>query len=142
MIKYVEKDRIFILETEKTSYVLELIGDRYLVNLHYGKKGKRVKKREPVWLGYGAYSEEYGNKCCPDELSNDISFYGSGSYRRTALRIRGKDGTGVTDFRYVSHRIRRGRGVIDGLPSARIEEGSETLEILMADTVSKLDLHL
>jgi hypothetical protein len=68
-IKYDETKKRFSLETVNTSYVFQLIGDRYLVNLHYGKKDKRIKEREPVWLGFGAYLGEYGNKCCPDELS-------------------------------------------------------------------------
>ena len=141
-VKYIKSSKRFIIETESSTYAMELYKNRYLINLHYGEKKGRFSFGEQKKLAFGAYEEKYGPAVCPDGLPLEISFYGSGNFRDTALRIKGADGTGVTDFRYKSYRIFEGREEIDGLPCARAEEGSETLEILMTDKVSGCELYL
>lgn len=141
-VKYVKSSKRFIIETENSTYAMELFKNRYLINLHYGEKKGRFSFDEQKKLSFGAYEEKYGPAVCPDGLPLEVSFYGSGNYRDTSLRIKGADGTGVTDFKYKSYRIFDGREQIDGLPCARPEEGSETLEILMTDKVSGCELYL
>ena len=51
------------------------------------------------------------------------------------------DGTGVTDFSYVSHRYLQGRKEIEGLPFASAD-GEKTLEIKLSDRVTGCELFL
>ena len=139
-IKYVKSSKRFILETDNTVLALELFKNRYLINLHYGEKKGRFSYDGRTQVSFSPKDEKYG--VCPDALPLEVSFFGSGDYRDTSLRITGADGTGVTDFKYKSFRIFEGRRIIDGLPCARAEEGSETLEILMTDKVNGCDLYL
>jgi len=110
--------------------------------LHYGKRKGRFAPFARKYVAFGPYEENINPLCSPDNLPLEISFYGSGDFRDTSLRICGKDGTGVTDFKYKSYRIFEGRREIDGLPCARPENGTETLEIYMTDKVTGCDLYL
>lgn len=139
-IKFIKSSKRFIIETENSVLALELFKNRYLINLHYGEKKGRFSYDGKTKMPFGAYEGKY--RVCPDVLPLEISFFGSGDHRDTSLRITGEDGTGVTDFKYKSFRIFEGRRVIDGLPCARAEEGTETLEILMTDKISGCDLYL
>ena len=47
-----------------------------------------------------------------------------------------------TDLRYQSHRIYTGKYELEGLPHVRPEEGCETLEIILRDTVEPLEVTL
>lgn len=139
-IKFIKSSKRFIIETDNSVYAMELYKNRYLINLHYGEKKGRFSFEGRTRMVFGAYEEKCG--VCPDALPLEFSFYGSGNFRNTALRINGEDGTGVTDFRYKSFKIFEGRRQIDGLPCARPDEDSETLEIYMTDKVSGCDLYL
>ena len=139
-IKFIKSSKRFIIETERSVYAMELFKNRYLINLHYGEKKGRFSYEGKTRMAFSPREE----KCAvsPDALPLEVSFFGSGSYRDCSLRLTGEDGTGVTDFKYKSYRIFEGRRQIDGLPFARPDEDTETLEILMTDKVSGCDLYL
>ena len=139
-IKFIKSSKRFIIETDNSAYALELIKNRYLINLHYGKKKGRFSYEGRVTMAFSPREANCG--VAPDALPLEASFFGSGDYRDCALRITGEDGTGITDFKYKSYRIFDGRRNIDGLPCARAEEGTQTLEILMTDKVSGCNLYL
>ena len=143
-IKFSKSSKRFILNTNNTTYAFEVYRSHYLVHLYYGSTKGRFESVERKKLSFAPAVAAYGNgsKDSPDNMMNEISFFGSGDFRDTALRITGKDGTGVTDFKYKSYRIFEGRQNIDGLPFARPDEASETLEILMKDKVSGCELYL
>ena len=142
-IKFSKSSKRFVLDTNNTTYAFEVFKSHYLTHLYYGKKKGRFDAPERKKLAFAPNVSTYGgSKNSPDNMLNEISFFGSGDLRDTSLRITGRDGTGVTDFRYKSYRIFAGRQEIDGLPFARPDESSETLEILMRDKVSGCDLYL
>ena len=78
----------------------------------------------------------------PDIIPQEFSFFGSGDFRASALRLCGPDGTGVTDFVYQSHRILNGRKELKGLPMARADQDTQTLEITLYDAVTQCRLQL
>lgn len=141
-IKVTNKNKRFVLNTKSTTYAFEVFKGHYLMHDYYGKTRQRFQGVKPKSLSFGAYEAQYGKRYSPDAHSMEISFYGSGDFRDTALRICGKDGTGVTDFRYKSFRIFEGRHKIDGMPCARPDADTETLELHMHDKVSGCDLYL
>ncbi len=141
-IKFVKKTKQFVLSTKNTTYAFEVLKDRYLRHIYYGKKKSNIVSPELKGISFAPYIEEYGHFYSPDSMTNEISFFGSGDFRATALRICGADGTGVTDFVYKSYRIFNGRCAIDGLPMARADDDTRTLEITMYDKVTKCKLFL
>ena len=141
-IRFIKERGRFLLNTKKTTYAFEIMNGRYLRHLYYGRKTDKIEASEPQVISFSPYIHGFGASSSPDVVPNEISFYGSGDFRATALRIRGEDGTGVTDFVYDSYRIFNGRRNIEGLTFARADERTRTLEITMVDSVSGCKLLL
>ncbi len=138
-IRFIKKTKQFIIHTENTTYAFDIVKDKYLRHIYYGKTKKTIVPEEPYKYSFAPFLIENGIRYSPDTLLCEVSFFGSGDFRSTSLRIN-SDGTGVTDFSYASHRIYSGRAPLDGLPEARIEEDTQTLEIKLTDPVSACSL--
>lgn len=70
-----------------------------------------------------------------DTLPSEFPSYGNGDFREPALEVHLVDGTTVTDFRYKSYTINKGKPALKGLPATYVEsdEEAETLEIILQD---------
>ena len=133
----------FILNTKKTTYAFDISKDRYLRHLYYGKKVNESHSPEDNdCYSFAPYLAAYGDHWSTDIFSQECSFFGSGDFRADALRLRGSDGTGVTEFIYDSYRIFEGRHSLDGLPEARADETTQTLEISLVDPITECRLYL
>lgn len=135
-IRFSRKDKMFTLTTKNTRYVFGISCDRYLVHHFYGKKTAKFEPYKPYVVSFSPYRKEFGNNWSPDIFPQEIPFFGSGDFRASALKLRGKDGTCVTDFVYENYRYIHGRKEIPGMPFASAGENTETLEIRMRDAVS------
>jgi len=141
-IRFIKDSKRFVLNTQHTTYAFDVFNDRYLRHIYYGKRTKNTEPKELRGISFAPYIEKYGYLSSPDSVPNEISFFGSGDFRGNSLRICGADGTGVTDFAYKSYRIFKGRRHIDGLPFAREDDKTYTLEITMLDEVTGCKLLL
>ena len=140
-IKFVKETQQFIIHTANTTYAFDVFKGKYLRHLYYGKKKETIVPEPLVGYSFAPYLIENGYMCSPDTVPCEISFFGSGDFRATSLRIN-SDGTGVTDFYYSSYRIYSGRASLDGLSEAKADENTDTLEIKMKDDVSGCELTL
>ena len=140
-IRFIKEANRFVLNTKNTTYAFEIVFDRYLCHTYYGKKTNKLPASEMKCLSFAPYMADLDETKSPDVFLQECSFYGSGDFRPNALRLN-TDGTGVTDFVYKSYRIFKGRRELDGLPAARADESTRTLEITMVDSVSKCKLKL
>lgn len=71
--------------------------------------------------------------------------YGTGDFKYPAYEIMQENGSHVTNFEYVSHKIYRGKpALIDCLPATYVEDEDEakTLEITLKDEVINTELVL
>ncbi len=134
-IRFIKQVRQFIIHTASTTYAFDIVNDKYLRHLYYGKRTKTVTPGDPRGYSFAPYISQNGHKLSPDTLPCEISFFGSGDFRKTALRVN-SDGTGVTDFDYKSYKIYSGRAPLDGLPEARANDKTQTLELMLEDAVS------
>ncbi len=141
-IRFIKESGRFILNTKGSTYAFEIMGGKYLRHLYYGKRTNKIEPGELKTVSFSPYIDVFGPTYSPDSVANEISFFGSGDFRATSLRLRGADGTGVTDFVYDSYRIFKGRREIEGLPYGRVDEKTRTLEITMLDDVNKCKLML
>ena len=141
-IKFIKEKKTFVLNTASTTYAFDILGEKYLRHIYYGKRTSDVEPAELKMFSFSPYIHDLGPSYSPDSTPNEISFFGSGDFRANSLRIKGADGTGVTDFTYSSYRIFNGRREIDGIPFARADEKTRTLEITMLDSVSGCKLLL
>lgn len=66
--------------------------------------------------------------------------YGNPDLRSPAIQIKLSNGTTVTDFRYESHEIYKGKRNLKGLPATYVEneDEAETIEITLKDKLANL----
>ena len=71
----------------------------------------------------------------------EMPVYGTGDYRSPMLEIEFADGSGVTEFRYQSHRIYDGKPRLSGLPATYTEKDTEaqTLELVLCDKLKNAE---
>ena len=140
-IRFLKNEKRFVINTKNTTYAFEIAFDRYLCHTYYGKRTAKLPEVLFRQLSFAPYLAELDECKSPDLFVQECSFYGSGDFRPNALRL-SADGTGVSDFVYKSHRTFRGRLALDGLPAARADENTQTLEVTLVDTVSGCRLNL
>ncbi|MBR2622425.1 MAG: alpha-galactosidase [Clostridia bacterium] len=133
-IRFNKQKKQFVINTKHTTYAFEVVMDRYLYHTYYGKRTSVLPEPAYQLISFAPYIAGYDESRSPDVLPQECSFYGSGDFRPNALRLSG-DGTGVSDFVYHSYRIYKGRTALDGLPAARADEHTQTLEITLKDDV-------
>ncbi len=149
MITFFGDTKIFKLDTENTSYAIGIFDKNYLLNLYYGAYipdcnlwGNKIRSKNA--------SFSPANPAIPNEaFSSDVepmeySCNGSGDFRISALSVQNIHGNSVTDIRYVSHKIYKGKNYMGSMPHTYVNSVDEahTLEILTADCVTGVNVTL
>ena len=146
-IYYNEKDQIFTLNTKHTTYQMQVDKFGVLLHLYYGGRidGSMNYLLTYYDRGFSGNLADAGNDrtYSLDALPQEYPALGTGDYRNVALIIRNSDQSECCDLRYVSHEIRKGKYGLEGLPAVyAAQDESETLEILLQDAVSMLQVRL
>lgn len=139
MISYSSKTHIFRLETENTTYAFRAVRGKRAEHLYYGRKCARGIPA-PVYPYPGGFCPNDPDTDClhsQEILFSEYPGYGYGDFRAPAVRIIGKNGTGITDPRYAGYRIYKGRPLPEGLPAPRETADCETLEITLKDALNR-----
>lgn len=142
-IGFEKENRIFTLQTNHTTYQFQVDAYGFLLHLYYGKTiyGGMDYLLTYYDRGFSAnpYDADQDRTYSMDALPQEFPTSGTGDFRSPALTIKNSDGTYSCDLRYQSHRIIKGKYGLPGLPAVYADEnGAETLEILMEDTVTKV----
>lgn len=138
-IIYLEKERLFKLDTPHTTYIIGVVGEEgFLGHVYYGKTIRDAQ-------GAATLMRIYENPFTPDTNARDrLSFmdcfpteyssHGVGDYRESSIRVTTKGGYNAVSLTYVSHEIYRGKRKLDGLPATfGSEEEVTTLAITCED---------
>jgi len=139
-IRYHAPSRTLHLQAKDTSYVMQIIKDGYLAHLYWGKK---IRAEEPAYRipfkdrSFSANPDPGDRTFSLDVLPQEYPAYGRTDLRSPAYHIQLENGSTITDLRYVSHRIFRGKPKLDGLPATYVEadDEAETLEVELADSL-------
>ena len=123
----------FILETQNTEYIFELLYGKYLVHLYYGPRNGAEKTHHSRYKAFSPHPAETGRDYSPDTCMLEFSGFGSGDFRTTSLKLRNPNGDSVCSFEYGSHRIFCGRLAPEGLPCAEADADTQTLEVTLRD---------
>lgn len=147
-ILYNDKEKIFNLQSEHTSYVMGVLNEKYLLHLYYGKKISTypsVMDNIPIhegrnWLGEDVEGFDYSTASLPMEYP----CYGSSDFRTPAFHAEYENGSAVTKLEYVSHKIFSGKKPLKGLPATYVQSDTEadTLEILLKDHLTGMEITL
>ena len=146
-IIFSEKDKIFTLHTDDTTYQIKVDEFGFLLHLYYGRRTEGCMDYVLHFADRGFSGNPYdaGNDrtYSMDVLPQELPCHGTGDYRSPAVIIKNADGSYGCDFRYQGYKISKGKYRIPGLPAvyADVQE-AETLEIYMEDKVTKVQMTL
>lgn len=146
-IQYQKENRVFTLHTEHTTYQMKVDDFGFLLHLYYGG---RISGNMDYMLtyydrGFSGNPSDVGNDrtYSMDVLPQEYPVMGTGDYRSSALIIQNTDESDCCDLRYVSHTIQQGKYALQGLPAVYAsDDEAQTLEILLEDAVSKVEVVL
>ncbi len=142
-IAYFEKERVFKLDTPRSSYLIGLIDEENFVgHIYYGKRLEShdlaylMRTGEPPFVpSVNARDRLSFLDSCPMEYPT----HGLGDFREDAVSVRTAGGHTALQLFYREHRIYRGKPALEGLPATfGGEEECGTLELHCVDPVLKL----
>lgn len=151
-IQYDAANKLFTLETNRSSYQIKIGRYDYLLHLYYGAKigacdlSYLLVGNDRGFSGnpYEAYMEN-DRTFTMDTLPQEYSTFGSADFRASCLMARFADGSQTTELRYAGHSIYEGKYGLSGLPSMWCGEedtGISSLEITLKDPYSALEVTL
>ena len=141
------ENKTFRLDAGTSSYVFCVNPNGFLLHLYYGAKISDTDLSYLLPAGsWNSFSPSAANAgdFCFDSFPLEYPTYGAGDYRAAALAIQGENGCASTLLRYKSHAIRQGKYRLEGLPAvyAAPEEGVETLDVTLEDSLTGAEVHL
>jgi alpha-galactosidase len=147
-IFYDQSHQIFHLQSSGMSYAIQIIKNKYLAHLYWGKRLRSGK------LDYLLQFAERTSFCANpdpadpsfslDTLAQEYPGYGNSDFRFPAFQLQLENGATLVDFQYQKYRIIHGKPALEGLPSTYVESDQEatSLEIELDDPVCGLTLVL
>ncbi len=150
-ILYDESRQIFNLQTNNSSYVIQVVKNAVPVHVHYGKKVAAVRNPYASMFstsgGFGALDGDLtveNSSFSSAGAMLEYSVYGHTDHRTCAFHAICKDGTSYIKPLYKSHRIYAGKPKLKGLPATYVEQDSEatTLELILTDEERGIDFLL
>ena len=152
-IIYEQEKQIFTLHTEHSTYQMKVDAFGYLLHLYYGGKIPGSTESVPSMdylltyydRGFSGNPPEAGldRTYSLDALPQEYPSLGTGDFRGSAFALRNGAGSESCSLHYVSHQVRKGKYGLQGLPAAYAkEEEAQTLEILLEDSVSGVQVRL
>lgn len=142
-----KENRIFHLNTPKTSYIMQVVNNRYLTHVYWGKKIKTPNMDNASLNRFIAFSPVAVNEsgvCTPDFLCQEYPTGCGADYRTPALSVVYADGSRTAELEYESYTVYPGKYKLEGLPATYTEETDEadTLEIVLRDRLKNLKVVL
>lgn len=147
-ITYNEQSREFHLYNNKISYLIKILANEQLGQLYFGKRipnrGNHDYLVENTYRPVTSYVFDDDYSFSLGNVKQEYPAYGTTDQRRPALDIKQPNGSRITDFKYVSHKIYVGKRKLTGLPATYVEDESEatTLEINLYDELIQVTLCL
>ncbi|MBO9600222.1 MAG: alpha-galactosidase, partial [Cohnella sp.] len=137
-IHYDEKNRVFHLQAGSSSYVMQIVRNRYLAHRYWGKRIERFADSVPLVFQERPLSPQPfkdDRTFSLDMLPQEFPGFGTTDLRMPAYQVRQADGSTTSELRYRSHQIIAGKPSLIGLPATYAENDSEaeTLVIELHD---------
>ena len=146
-ITFDEKEKVFHLATQNTSYIMRVLKDKYLSHVYWGKKMKTPDMENAQlnrWTCFDALPETGDKSYSLDFVCQEYPTGCGTDYRIPAIQAVFSDGSRAVELIYDSYRITSGKPCLKGLPAAYTEEDSEadTLEIVLTDILKSMKVVL
>ncbi|KGM97999.1 alpha-galactosidase [Clostridium novyi A str. 4552] len=146
-IKFDDKNKVFHLSSKEMSYIIKIDDIGNLVHLYWGNKIEVYNYDhllQSTLRDYMVYPYKEHKESSLDTLPQEYPAYGTSDFRTPAYQIQLNDGTTISDLKYKSHRIFKGKNQLKELPATYTigENDAETLEIEAYDEMLKLQVNL
>lgn len=147
-ILFNEKTRTFHLCNDSVSYIMAVLPGGQAAQLYFGKKIHHTEDfshlLEFSFRAMTSYLYEDDCNYTLEHIGQEYGIFGSTDYRDPAVEILHKNGSRISDFRYESFLIQKGKPSLPGLPATYTEDDSEaeTLTLILKDPVNGLVLKL
>ena len=145
-IKFNEKNKIFKLDTDNTTYMIGITPEGYVGHVYYGEK---IESDDAYYLlrteeaPFTPSVNKREKSAFLDFFPMELSCGGVGDYRESCLNVRNEDGRMGCEFFYDSYTIIKGKPKLQGLPASfGTEEEISTLEITCYDKIIDLKVVL
>lgn len=158
-------DKVFLLETDHTSYVMQIADTGHVEHLYYGAKlgiglnlaGANQQLEDQIWCSSikALTQKRSNNNGCSiaydlehpalslNDISLEVSALGTGDYRQPFLQIVWEDGSRTSDFVFEKAQIVDGKPAIEGLPAAYDQTGkAQTLVLTLKEKNKPVRLEL
>lgn len=138
----------FHLQTKNTSYIFSIMKDRQLGHLYYGKRIRQrdsfahMFKKQPTPSAVCEFQDD--SEFALVAIKQEYPSYGKGDFRQPAYQILQENGSRITEFRFKSFKVYKGKNKLAGLPATYVENENEaeTLEITLFDELLNTELVL
>lgn len=143
-----EKNGVFQLETDKTSYLFQVMDTGHLEHLYYGRKihfrdTEALREKHPFAPGNGIWYDNEHKNLGLEDICLEMSSYGKGDIREPFLEVVHADGSFTSDFLYDSFEISDCKPEDALLPGSYSEDGKvEHLTLKLKDQGYGLTLEL
>ena len=146
-ILFNEECRQFHLTNDEISYIFRVYEDGKLLQLYYGAV---VPERDYSYLvelqhrPMTTYRKEGDLRYSLEHVRQEFPEYGTTDFRHPAICLRQENGSRITDFVYVSHRMIDGKPALEGLPATytEVQMEAKTLILTLRDAVTKVEVQL
>ena len=139
-IRYIQNLKLFVLDTERSSYAFRIDADGRPIHLHYGGRllgdgGLVDQDGFRLRASFSPFPEGTSGYRTPDALQLEFSGFNSSDFRITSAAVRRPNGSQIADGIYESHRVISGKPRLTGLPSSfeTEDEQAVTLELTLKD---------
>ena len=148
-IKFNEKNKIFQINTQNTSYMMGILAGKHLLHLYYGKKMEDMNVKYLFRANEGPETDHFLKReglMFFEQFPFEYPAHGTGDVRDNCLRVRTEGGHRVCELHYDSYKIYKGKPSLKGMPATfegkKEGQAAETLEITMKDDVLGLKILL
>lgn len=143
-----EKNGVFTLETEHTSYIFGILETGHPEHLYYGRKihirdADALREKRAFALGNTVWYDDAHKSLILENICLEMSSYGKGDIREPFVEVVHDDGSFTSDFLYQSYLITEEKPEYNTLPGSYSEDArAEHLCVVYRDAGYGLVLEL
>src|SRR5690554_4955507 len=108
--------KLFHIQSKDMSYILDIMDNGQLGHLYWGKKLKNLRKRKRPTDDHSGILTA---------LAQEYPAYGTLDFRFPAYQVQLDNGSTITELRYHSYQIIKGKESLKGLPATYVENEDE-----------------
>ena len=140
------KDKLFVLDTSRTTYAFRVLPTGHLEHLYYGRKihldsDDGLAEQWEFGPGNSSVYDAEHNSFSMEDIKLEISAPGKGDVREVSVELINSDGSRTSDFVYDKHEVSKGKAREEDLPGSYGDE-AEVLVVFLKDKENSVTLKL